>query len=754
MPSKQSSANSPPPPALGTLIDNDALELVEVLGVGGYGVVYRAVDTRDPLARSYAVKCLISSQVHSGSRQRQLHIREIALHRLASAHPNVVTLHRVVEEHSYTYIIMDYASDGDLFSQILHSCRYLGHDHLIKHIFLQLLDAAEYCHSLGIYHRDLKPENVLCFDGGLRVAITDFGLATTDRFSEEFRTGSVYHMSPECQGGEFAPTGSYSPLFNDIWSLAIILLNLATGRNPWKSASSSDPTFQAYLQDPLNFLPTVLPISAEVNSILCRMLEVDWRRRITLSEVRAAIQEVDHFYAEGVIFEGSMARCTWEIDVDLESDSDSSTHGEPAEHPEEPHSRWSQDSDSEMEYTRHSIRDPMWDEEYSSCNATWAIESSIRSPSSAMLEPLKIYEAPRTPPSTYSPLSPVASGSIPSVPHTPEGVSMLRVRPTHGFSKPLKINTECGRRIFFTGSNNTHTTVSSMHTAVESATPFSSCFYLPSPASVSKISLAWTSSLMPSSVDLGVYATPGSRHTDPTSWEYSDTDFSTSSYPSTTSSSPDSVVGLDLDLASKRMLDDTSPAHLAIWRREPIISKAMNSYVPAVVMNTCRQEVHVPPPSSLPPHPPHPLPQQVHLVHVVPGPMPPLPSAPVPIPVPRSSNGSEEKRWSSSLWRFSFPRSSSPPRTTPTSDEEHRGRRGSFTDAFPFHSFFSSSPTSSWRRSPSPPASELPSTPIPTLPPQDVTTTGAQEQCRQAARPRTKRHWFSPGKLFATAGAS
>jgi len=193
MPPKHSSATSPPPPALGTLIDNDTLELVEVLGVGGYGVVYRAVD---PLAHNYAVKCLISSQVHSGSRQRQLHMREIALHRLASAHPNVVTLHRVVEEHSYTYLVMDYASDGDLFSQILHHCRYLGQDHLIKHIFLQLLDAVEYCHSLGIYHRDLKPENVLCFDGGLRVAITDFGLATTDRFSEEFRTGSVYHMSP------------------------------------------------------------------------------------------------------------------------------------------------------------------------------------------------------------------------------------------------------------------------------------------------------------------------------------------------------------------------------------------------------------------------------------------------------------------------------------------------------------------------------------------------------------------------------
>ncbi|KAF9239866.1 hypothetical protein BU15DRAFT_74399 [Melanogaster broomeanus] len=196
------------------------------------------------------------------------------------------------------------------------------------------------------------------------------------------------------------------------------------------------------------------------------------------------------------------------------------------------------------------------------------------------------------------------------------------------------------------------------------------------------------------------------------------------------------------------MLDDTSPAHLAIWR--PIVPKAMNSYVPAVVMNTCRQEAHALPPSLA--RSPLPPPHEAQPVNF-PAPTPPLPSSPVPIPIPRSSNGSEEKRWSASLWRFSFPRSSSPPRATPPSDEEQRGRRGSFTDAFPFHSFFSLSPASSWRRSPSPPASEPPSVLTPTPPTQvGPMTIGTQEQCRQAARPRTKR-WF-PSKLFTTAGVS
>jgi len=324
-------------PELRTLIDNGTLELVQVLGVGGYGVVYRAIDTIPSSRRSYAVKCLTSVHGQSSTR-RHLHIREIMLHQIASAHPAIVTLHRVVEDLGHTFIIMDYAPDSDLFTQILHQCRYLGDDALIKHVFLQIVDAVQYCHSLGIYHRDLKPENVLCFDHGYRVAITDFGLATTEKSSAEFRTGSVYHMSPgkafsrfiqtsflslcdiECQAGDSTPGSSYSPMYNDIWSLGIILLNLTTGRNPWKSATPDDPTYEAYLNDPDNFLTSVLPISDELNDILVQILETDWTARMSLNAFRDAVESISTFYADNVIFEGNLARCPWEAGVDLTAD--------------------------------------------------------------------------------------------------------------------------------------------------------------------------------------------------------------------------------------------------------------------------------------------------------------------------------------------------------------------------------------------------------------------------------------------------
>ncbi|KAI0040872.1 kinase-like protein [Auriscalpium vulgare] len=315
-----SSSLSAPPCLLGSSIDDGALELVAVLSDRGHTVVYRAVTTRPTTdqRKSYAVKCLLHPPSRYASQRKRLHMEEIALHKLASACRNVVTLHRVIEDEDHAFMVMDYCPDGDLFDQIVHR-RYLGQDSLIKSIFLQLLDAETFCRSLGIYHRNLKPENVLCFDDGLRIKLTDFGLATTDPVSQEFRTGSGFHLSPECRGAESRP---YSHACHDVWSLGIMLVNLITGRKPWDAAVASDPTFQAYLQDPENFLPNVLPISAEVNKILIAMLDVNWRSRIKLPTLRDAIKDVTSVYSDDVVFEGSMALCS-------RSDIESPTEEEP-----------------------------------------------------------------------------------------------------------------------------------------------------------------------------------------------------------------------------------------------------------------------------------------------------------------------------------------------------------------------------------------------------------------------------------------
>ncbi|KAI9509251.1 kinase-like protein [Russula earlei] len=510
-----SSNHLPRPPAVGTLIDNGNLELVSVLGYGGYGVVYRAIDVRSTVhnTSSYAVKCLLHTPTRNAVRQRRLHLQEITLHQLASTHPNVVTLHRVIEEDDYTFIVMDFCPDGDLFGQILHKRRYLGHDNLIKNVFLQLLDAVNYCHSLGIYHRDLKPENVLCFDGGLRLAITDFGLATTEKVSEEFRTGSVYHMSPECQGGSFAPSGTYSPPFNDIWSLGIILLNLITGRNPWKSASSSDPTFQAYLQDPVNFLPSVLPISAEVNEILLRTLDINWRNRISITELRRAIKCVSTFYADDVVFEGSMARCSWEAGIDItggsqpEDDSFDMPQHEDDQHQQqqpqqqqEPRSGWSTDSSTDsstdMVFAVPSRDDNSSWVPYPASGATWGADSGLRTdtPSQGSASFLT-YDDQRTPSSSFSMYySPALSGPYVSTQGDEESTFVEcsdRLKPQH-----LSASTESDlyeESIVMRSAES-----ATMHTALESPIAHS-YFLLQSSVSVSKPTF-----VAPSAFEVGI----------------------------------------------------------------------------------------------------------------------------------------------------------------------------------------------------------------------------------------------------------
>lgn len=260
------------------------LELTSILGVGAYGVVYTAVDIHTHIP--YAVKALTKTGLEP--RQRKFQQREIRLHHLASRHPNVVSLVRILDSPDCTFVVIEFCPEGDLFTNITERGQFVGNDALAKHAFLQILDAVEYCHSIGIYHRDLKPENILVMDNGHTVKLADFGLATSDAMTSDFGCGSTFYMSPECQQTSTRPYACYASAPNDIWSLGVILVNLTCGRNPWKKASPEDPTFRAYLKDS-KFLRTILPLSEELDSILRLIFECDPHKRITIRRLRELI---------------------------------------------------------------------------------------------------------------------------------------------------------------------------------------------------------------------------------------------------------------------------------------------------------------------------------------------------------------------------------------------------------------------------------------------------------------------------------
>lgn len=321
---------------VGTVVADGRLLLESVLGIGAYGVVYLARDlSQRPSSlhgpakpTHYAVKCL--NKVGLDARQRAFQRREILLHTMTSSHPNVLTLHRVIDNPSdpYVYVILDYCPDGDLFSMITEKQRFLlapepfvkdpsaadgrpvpedkaytkaryDMDMLIKDVYDQILAAVEYCHSLGIYHRDLKPENILCADGGRRVYLADFGLATGDRMSSDFGCGSSFYMGPECQGGITTRLTHYSPATNDVWSLGVILINFICGRNPWKQATPNDDTFHEFLRDP-DFIQKILPVSDDVHAILKRIFTLRPENRCSVSDIRKWIRAAPRLQASNM----------------------------------------------------------------------------------------------------------------------------------------------------------------------------------------------------------------------------------------------------------------------------------------------------------------------------------------------------------------------------------------------------------------------------------------------------------------------
>ena len=185
---------------IGYRINDGHIKLMSVLGVGGSGVVYHAVEccTADLLQptdpRQFAIKAL--SKV--GLEPDEVHRLELEfeLHTRVSDHPNVVTFHGIIEEEDFFFVLLDYLPEGDIFDKMEIDRVYVGNDDLIKSVFLQLIDVVEYCHNLGVSHRDIKPENILCKDGGSHILLADFGLGTDCRVVQEYGLGSESYMAP------------------------------------------------------------------------------------------------------------------------------------------------------------------------------------------------------------------------------------------------------------------------------------------------------------------------------------------------------------------------------------------------------------------------------------------------------------------------------------------------------------------------------------------------------------------------------
>ncbi|KAJ7638951.1 serine/threonine protein kinase, negative regulator of sexual conjugation and meiosis [Roridomyces roridus] len=266
-------------------------KVVERLGSGAYGVVYKALDLSSPHPVHYAIKCVKRQRV--GTREGIFQARELKLHKLVCAHPNILTMHRFFSDGRHIFVVLDFCH-SDLFRAITEQHLFHRDTALTKRIFVQILDAVEHCARNSVYHRDLKPENILCDSTGDNIRLADFGLATQACLNTDFGLGSPYYMSPEGVNTEYS-RGTYAASHADIWSLGVILTNMICGRNPWKLADPSDDCFRSFLEN-ADFLLYALPISPGANEILKWCFRLHAGSRPSISQLRTAILELDTFF--------------------------------------------------------------------------------------------------------------------------------------------------------------------------------------------------------------------------------------------------------------------------------------------------------------------------------------------------------------------------------------------------------------------------------------------------------------------------
>ncbi len=268
--------------------------IVEKLGSGGIGVVYKAQDTH--LHRDVALKFL-HSDVGEAS-DAFLRFQREAQAASALHHPNILIIHDISREAGYDFIVMEYVAGTTLHPLIPRNGMRLND---VLKVAVQITNALATAHAAGIIHRDLKPSNIMVDDHGL-VKVLDFGLAklvyqgigeaestaTTGTLTGDGKiVGTPAYLSPEQAEGK--PIDARS----DTFSLGVMLYQMATGEHPFHGDSAVS-VISSILKDspvaPIEINPTLPP---DLDRIIRRCLAKDPVRRYqTVVDLRNDLEEL------------------------------------------------------------------------------------------------------------------------------------------------------------------------------------------------------------------------------------------------------------------------------------------------------------------------------------------------------------------------------------------------------------------------------------------------------------------------------
>lgn len=260
-------------------------QIMEAIGAGGMGVVYRAQDTR--LGRAVALKFLLPSHhLDSGARARFLREAHLVA---ALDHPSLCTIHDVGTSDDGRFFLAMPLYPGETLKARMTRDGVMPISDAVE-IARQVTEGLHCAHDAGIVHRDLKPGNVMLLPDGT-VKILDFGLAKArDQSLSEpgARFGTVSYMSPEQIRGEALDGRA------DLWAVGVILFEMLTGRKPFGGGEDISIA-HAILHDAPVPIPRLRDdLSAALEDLVLRLLQKDpCKRYATAEELRGDLTRIE-----------------------------------------------------------------------------------------------------------------------------------------------------------------------------------------------------------------------------------------------------------------------------------------------------------------------------------------------------------------------------------------------------------------------------------------------------------------------------
>jgi serine/threonine protein kinase len=259
-------------------------EILDKLGEGAMGVVYRARDTA--LGRVVALK-MLSQELGAEEELHQRFLREAEAVGLLS-HPNIVTVYDMGEAAGQLYMSMELLEGEDLRFLIEKRVPIAVADRV--RILIQICEGVEYAHSKGVVHRDIKPANILVTTSA-RVKILDFGLARVITRAAITRRGVILgtpdYMSPEQAMGK--PVDRRS----DVFSAGSVFYEFLTMEKPFKAKTLHGVLYQIVSEEPDSILTLVPEVPMRLAAVVHRMLHKSPDNRYaTLGDVRSDLMEI------------------------------------------------------------------------------------------------------------------------------------------------------------------------------------------------------------------------------------------------------------------------------------------------------------------------------------------------------------------------------------------------------------------------------------------------------------------------------